>query len=204
VEGQNETEFDPVAGGKGWRDSGNKFYSLDASYVLSDKWRLTGYASYGDQTIRINHSTGYMADLNNRSTAVGLQVAGQATGQLQVGVNLTYINDINKYGIAANTGTAGDRLTGLTVTHRALRTSRRRPSGSTTSPIANRVGVYGQYMINRSSDIRLDVVYQKTKYDDWVWGRSPAPFVYADNTIVKQKVDQNVTMVAVTYIFRFR
>jgi hypothetical protein len=40
-----------------------------------------------------------------------------------------------------------------------------------------------------------------------VWGAgssSVLPFVYADNTIVKQKVDQSTTLVALTYIYRFR
>ena len=202
---KNKTDYDPVAGGKGWRDSGVSFYGLDATFALTDNWKLTGYASYGDQTIHINHSTGYMADLNNRSTAVGLALAGRATSQLQVGVNLTYINDINKYGVAANTGTAGDRLTGLTVTQ---------PSATNLAQAAvglqdvtyrkSIIGVYGQYMINKTSDIRLDVMYQKAKYDDWVWGSDSAPFTYADNTIVKQKVDQAVTYVAVSYIYRFR
>jgi MtrB/PioB family decaheme-associated outer membrane protein len=202
---ENDTEFDPVAGGKGWRDSGNTFYSLDASYVLNDKWRLSGYASYGDQTIRVNHSTGYKADLNNRSTAVGLQLAGQMTGPLQVGLNITYINDINKYGIAANTGTSGDRLTGLTVTQPSAANLAQAAIGLNDDTYRKSIlGVYGQYMINRASDIRLDIVHQRSKYDDWVWGNESAPFVYADNTIVKQKVNQNVTMVALTYIYRFR
>ena len=123
---------------------------------------------------------------------------------MQVGVNLTYVNDINKYGVAANTGTAGDRLTGLTVTQ---------PSATNLAQAAvglqdvtyrkSIVGVYGQYMINKTSDIRLDVMYQKAKYNDWVWGSESAPFTYADN-IVKQQVDQSVTLVAVTYIYRFR
>ena len=202
---KNKTDFDPVAGGKGWRDSGVSFYGLDASYALSDTWKLTGYASYGDQTIHINHSTGYMADLNNRSTALGLALAGQATSQLQVGVNLTYINDINKYGVAANTGTAGDRLTGLTVTQPSATNLAQAAVGLQDVTFRKSiVGVYGQYMINKTSDIRLDVVYQKAKYNDWVWGSETAPFTYADNTIVKQQVDQSVTLVAVTYIYRFR
>jgi hypothetical protein len=59
-------------------------------------------------------------------------------------------------------------------------------------------------MINRSPDVRLDIVHHRYKYDDWAWGIESAPFVDADNTIVKQKVNQNVTMVAVNYIYRFR
>ena len=202
---KNKTEFDPVAGGKGWRDSGNTFYGVDASFVVNDKWKLTGYASHGDQTIHINHSTGYLADLNNRSTALGLQLAGHATGQLQVGVNLTYINDINKYGVAAATGTAGNRLTGLTVTQPSATNLAQAAVGLQDVTYRKSVaGVYGQYMINKTSDVRLDVIHQKTKYNDWVWGSDTAPFNYADNTIVKQQVDQRVTFFAVTYIYRFR
>ena len=66
------------------------------------------------------------------------------------------------------------------------------------------MGVYGQYMINRASDVRLDVLHHRAKYDDWVWGSEAAPFVFSDNTIVKQKVNQNVTLFALTYIYRFR
>ncbi|MEQ1515247.1 MAG: MtrB/PioB family outer membrane beta-barrel protein, partial [Usitatibacteraceae bacterium] len=113
---KNVMPFDPVAGGKGWRDTGVSFYGIDVSYAISDAWKLTAYASQGDQTLHINHSTGYVADLHNRSEAFGLSLVGQASTRLQVGANLTYINDVNKYGVAAATGTAGDRRTGLTVT----------------------------------------------------------------------------------------
>jgi MtrB/PioB family decaheme-associated outer membrane protein len=201
----NETDADPAAGGKGWRDSGNKFYSIDAAYAVSDNWKLSGYASYGDQTIHVNHSTGYMAELHNKSTAVGLQLAGQATGALQVGANFTYINDINKYGIDAATGTAGDRLSGITVTQPSAANLAQAAIGlNDVTYRKTQFGVFAQYMLNKSSDVRFDVLYQKSRYDDWVWGSEGAYFVYADNTIVKQKESQSVTLFALTYIYRFR
>jgi MtrB/PioB family decaheme-associated outer membrane protein len=201
----NETGFDPVAGPKGWQDSKNDFYSIDASYAITDNWRLTGYASYGDMKIHVNHSNGYLAELRNKSTAVGLQLAGQATAQLLVGLNLTYINDVNKYGVAAATGTSGDRLTGLTVTQPSANNLAQAAIGLPDVTYRKSVaGVFGQYAINRFSDFRVDVVYNKYKYDDWVWGTSSNPFWYADNTTVRQQVDQSVTLVALTYIYRFR
>ncbi len=166
---------------------------------------MPGYASYGDQTIHINHSTGYVADLNNRSTALGLALSGQATSRLQVGVNLTYVNDINKYGVDAATGTLGNAQTGLTVTQPSATNLAQAAVGLPDVTFRKSiVSVYGQYMIDKRSDIRLDVAYQKTKYDDWVWGSATAPFNYADNTTVYQQVNQNVTFVAVTYIYKFR
>ena len=201
---KNVMPFDPVAGGKGWRDSSVSFYGIDVSYALSETWKLTGYASQGDQTIHINHSTGYIADLQNRSEAVGLSLAGPATKLLQVGANLTYVNDINKYGAAAATGTAGTRLTGLTVTQPSAINLAQAAVGLPDVVFRKSIlSVYGQYTLNRKSDIRLDVAHQKAKYSDWVWGTESAPFTYADNTIVRQQVDQSVTFVGVTYIHRF-
>ncbi len=202
---KNKTDFDPVAGGKGWRDSGVSFYGIDVSYVLSDTWKLTGYASQGDQTNHINHSTGYVADLKNRSEAVGLALTGRASSKLQVGANYTYVNDVNKYGVAAATGTAGDRLTGLTVTQASATNLAQAAVGVPDVTFRKSIfSVFGQYALDRKSDIRLDVTYFKAKYDDWVWGSAAAPFVYADNTTVTQQVDQAVTFIGVTYIYKFR
>jgi MtrB/PioB family decaheme-associated outer membrane protein len=202
---KNVTAFDPVAGGKGWRDSGVSFYGLDVSYVISDSWKVTGFASSGEQTIHINHSTGYVADLNNRSQAFGLSLTGQASKALQVGANFTYINDVNKYGVTAATGTAGDRLTGLTVTQPSATNLAQAAVGLPDVTYRKAIlSVYGQYTLDKKSDVRLDVAHQKAKYNDWVWGIPGAPFVYADNTSVNQQVDQSVTFVAVTYIYKFR
>ena len=201
---KNVMPFDPVAGGKGWRESKVSFYGVDVAYAVSDKWKLTGYATQGEQTTFINHSTGYIAELNNRSEAYGVSLMGQASTVLQVGANLTYVNDINKYGVAANTGIAGDRLTGLTVTPPSANNLAQAAVGLPDVVFRKSIlSVYGQYTLNRKSDIRLDVAHQKAKYSDWLWGTESAPFTYADNTIVRQQVDQSVTFVGVTYIHRF-
>ena len=201
---KNVMPFDPVAGGKGWRETKMSFYGVDASYAIADAWKLTGYASQGEQTNRINHSTGYLADLKNRSEALGMSLTGQASPVLQVGVNLTLINDVYKYGVAAANGTTGDRLVGITATP---------PSANNLAQAAvglpdvvfrkNLISVFGQYTLNKKSDVRLDVAHQKTKYNDWAWGTSTTFFTYADNTVVKQQVVQNVTYVGLTYVHRF-
>ncbi len=201
---KNVMPFDPVAGGKGWRDSKVSFYGIDASYAISDTWKLTGYASQGEHTTHINHSTGYIADLNNRSEAFGVALSGQASPLLQVGASFTYVNDVNKYGVAAATGTAGDRLTGLTVTQPNANNLAQAAVGLPDVVFRKSiVSLYGQYTLNKKSDLRLDIAHQKAKYNDWVWGTDGAPFVYADNTTVKQQVNQSVTFVGVTYVHRF-
>ncbi|MBL0125686.1 MAG: MtrB/PioB family outer membrane beta-barrel protein [Betaproteobacteria bacterium] len=202
---KNTMPVDPAAGGKGWRDSGVSFYGVDVTYALSDSWRLTGYVSQGEQTNHINHSTGYVGDLKNRSEALGMSLTGQASSKLQVGANLTYINDINKYGSAAATGTSGDRLTGLTVTQPSATNLAQAAVGLPDVTFRKAiVSVFGQYTLDKKSDVRLDLAHQKAKYDDWVWGTTNNPFVFSDNTSVKQQVDQTVTFVGVTYIYKFR
>ncbi len=201
---KNVMPVDPASGGKGWRDTGVSFYSLDMSYTISDAWKLTGFASVGEQTMHINHSTGYVGDLNNRSEAFGLTLTGKASSLLQIGASFTYINDINKYGAAAATGIAGDRLVGVTITQPNANNLAQAAVGLPDVTFRKTlVSVYGQYSLNRKSDIRLDLAHQKSKYDDWVWGTPTALFVFSDNTSVKQQVDQSVTFVGVSYIYRF-
>ena len=147
---------------------------------------------------------GWIAIVKSVCEAYGVSLVGQASTVLQVGTNLTYVNDINKYGVAANTGTAGDRLTGLTLTPPSATNLAQAAVGLPDVVFRKSIlSVYGQYTLNRKSDIRLDVAHQKAKYSDWVWGTESAPFTYADNTIVRQQVDQSVTFVGVTYIHRF-
>ena len=201
---KNTMLVDPVAGGKGWRQTRMAFYGVDVSYALSDTWKLTGYGSMGSQTNFINHSTGYMADINNRSEAYGLSLAGQASTKLQIGGNLSLENEINRYAAAANTGTSGDRLTGLTVTQPSANNLAQAAVGLPNVIYRKMIfSVFGQYALSKKSDMRMDVSFQRAKFDDWIWGTAANPFVFSDNTTVNQQVNQNVTFVGASYIYRF-
>ncbi len=201
---KNTMLVDPVAGGKGWRQTRMAFYGVDVSYALSDTWKLTGYGSMGSQTNFINHSTGYMADINNRSEAYGLSLAGQASTKLQIGGNLSLVNEINRYAAAANTGTSGDRLTGLTVTQPSANNLAQAAVGLPNVIYRKMIfSVFGQYALSKKSDMRMDVSFQRAKFDDWIWGTAANPFVFSDNTTVNQQVNQNVTFVGASYSYRF-
>ena len=91
-----------IAQGKGWRETGLKSYSVDASFAVSDKWKLTGYASQSHQDLKINHGTGYQADLKTRSDGFGVGFAGNPTPQLEIGAQLTYLLDNTRHGLAAS------------------------------------------------------------------------------------------------------
>jgi hypothetical protein len=165
-------------------------YSVDVSYAVSKNWRLTGYASRGDQTIAVNHS-GYMLDLKNTTDTFGIGAAG-TLGRYEIGADLSYLNDTNKYGLSTipgNTATvAAQNVVGL-------------PNVTFKQTVFN---LYGKAAIDKHSDVRVDLIHQRNKLDEWSWGYNGVPFIYADNTTVKLKQDQSVTFVGARYIYKFR
>lgn len=195
----NNMPSSALYGGKGWRESGVSLYSLDASYVLSEKFSLTAYASHGEQTQHINHSTGYMADLDNFNDSAGLGLKFKATSKLALTATLAYLNDRNKYGVAAASGVSGTTVTA--------------PSAANTAQAAvglpdatfRQVGLRlaGMYAIHPNADLRIDYGYSRVKFYEWQWGSNGVPFTYSDNTTVSMQNRQNVADVAIRYIYRF-
>jgi MtrB/PioB family decaheme-associated outer membrane protein len=196
-EDKNTTAFSPVAGGKGFRNTDYKLYSFDVSYVFSDKWSMTGYASYGDQTQHINHSSGYLLALKNRNDAVGLSVLGKLGSNFHVGANLSYLNDVNEYGINAATSNTGAPASAANQAQAAIGL----PDVKFKTTIFN---LFGTYALQKHGDLRFDLIHQRTKFVEWTWSNNGVPFAFADNSIVTMQPEQNVTLIGVSYIYRFR
>lgn len=180
----------------GMRDTDMRSYSLDAVYALSETWKLTGYWSQGDQSLYVNHSTGYLAELNNVSTTVGLGVVGRPTSRLEIGGNLSYINDSNRYGIAANPAAAA-----TAVANNTAQAAIGLPDVIFKQAALN---LFGKYALDKSASVRVDLIHQRTKLDEWTWGYNGVPFAYSDNTTVSMLQNQNVTFLGASYIYKFR
>ena len=193
---KNTAPFNAIAGGKGWRESAVKLYSVDASFALSDGWSLAAYASHGDQTQHINHSTGYMADLNNLNDTAGLSLTGKLSSKLQVGGNLSYMNDVNKYGLDANSSATGAPASAANLAQAAI---------GLPNVTFRQLGLklFGKYALNKKADVRVDLIHQRVKFNEWTWGNNGTQFAYADNTTLNMQPDQKVTFVGVTYIYKF-
>lgn len=181
-----------VPGGqlKGLQDTGMRLYSIDGSFVMSDAWKLNAYYSRGEQTIHVNHSTGYMAALKNTNDSFGLGITGTPTGRVKVGADLSYINDKNVYDQANSPGgTTGAFLAyGLPdVTFNQIR-----------------LKLFGEYAVQKNSYIRLDLIHQRSKLDEWTWGYNGVPFVYSDGTTVGAKQTQTVTFAGISYVYKFK
>lgn len=201
---KNTAPFNPVAGGKGWRDSSTRLYSVDASFAVSDNWKLTAFASHGDQTLHIDHSTGYKSDLNNLDDTFGFGVVGKATSRLAVGANLLFLRDVNKYGVAASTSTGGTLPGPLTVVAPTAANLAQAAIGLPDNTFRQTtLKLFATYELDKKSAVRVDLIHQRVKLQEWQWGNNGVPFVYADNTTVNMKQEQNVSFLGVTYVYRF-
>jgi len=178
---------------KGLRDGRMLLYSVDASYALSDAWKLTAYASRGDQVMRVDHSTAYMEDLNDINDAVGVGLVGKPSGRYEFGGNISYIQDRNAYGTQADSGAS--------AANKAQVAAFQLPDVVYRE---TRLNLYGKYSLDKHSDLRLDFVYADYYFTEWAWGASGVPFTYQDNTTVGIDPKQHVAYVGARYIYRMQ
>lgn len=172
-----------------------ELYGVDVSYRINDTTRLSAYYTYSEQTLKVAHSTGYIADLRDRNDTMGLGITGVLNPRIKWGGDLLWIKDNNQY----NTGL--DAL--ATPTNLAYFNS-----GLPFIPDATfrdfRIKLYGSYEVQKNGVVSLEVIHDRTKLDEWQWGYNGIPFLYSDNTTVNLKPDQNVTFVSVVYTYRFK
>jgi MtrB/PioB family decaheme-associated outer membrane protein len=170
----------------GLNDTDTFSFNADASYKLSDKWLLTGYASSGKQTLGMRQELGYVADLENANTTVGFGATGSISSKLEIGGNLSYLKDINRYKIGMTTGAA---------------LSNPPPDETYRSTVLK---LYAKYALDKASGIQVDLIHQRVRYDQWAWGNGGVPFAYTDNSSVSIQPAQNATFIGVRYSYKFK
>jgi len=179
---------------KGMRDSGYLLYSIDAALNLSEKWKLTGYWSQNDQEIHVAHSSGYNATIRTLNTTLGIGAAGKLSSRLEVGTDLSYLNDSTQYNqlldgsASANNKTFYNQQGGLPE----------------VSYDEFRLRLFGKYALEKNADLRVDLVHMRARLDEWTWGYGGTPFTYSDNTTVSFDHKQHVTFLGATYIYKWR
>ena len=178
----------------GVRNSDMEQIGLDASYALSSRWNLTGFLASGHQTLLQVRPAGVILDLDNRSTSLGLGFTGKPMDKLEIGGNVSWIDDRSSYGQSLEP-TANAGLASLLAATGGL------------PDIVFRQSIwkfYGRYEIDKQSELRLDLTHYRAQWDDWAWAYSGVPFAYSDGTVVGQQPEQIVTYVAVRYVYRWR
>ena len=82
---------------KGISEAGMSIYSLDATFRVSEDWNLTGYASTGDSTYNVAHSSAYMVKVKDTNVAFGASLKGKVSDRMRLTADLTYTSDKVKY-----------------------------------------------------------------------------------------------------------
>jgi len=165
--------------------------TVDAAYSLTERWRLTAYGSVGDQSFGEHDRPNYVADVKNSTMAWGVGTVGKLSGVLEVGANVTRTSDTTKYSLSADQGMSASNVS---------------QSAIGLPPVIfsdTRYGAYGKYSISKQSDLRLDLLYVRTRLEEWAWGYGGVPFTFSDNTTVTLNPHQHATFVGASYIHKF-
>ena len=175
----------------GLRQGDMSLLSVDGSFALTERWKLTAYGSVGTQKMNEADRANYIADTNNRSTAFGVGVSGSPSGVLEVGAGVSYVRDVTKYALSPDVATSANNV---------LQNAVGLPD---TKFSEARYGVFAKYALNKKSDVRLDVARIVSKLDEWSWGYNGVPFVYSDGTTITLNPEQKVTFLGARYIYKF-
>lgn len=156
----------------GLHDSRMNQFGVDWGYELSSKWAFNGYVSQGSQTLNQSQPAGYVLAFDNTNTGVGVGFTGKLASKLNVGGNLSYVDDKSVY-------QTGGGLPDIVYRQTVLK-------------------LFGNYALEKGSSVRLDFVHQHVSANDWAWGNQ---FAYSDGSTVTQSQNQNVNFIGVTYIY---
>lgn len=146
-----------------------RLYSIDASYVVSEKMKLNAWYSYdqnGSKQVayRSNGSGGNQPankyyDLEDTGNSFGLGLRAEATSRLNLGADLELFHSVSKYQqqIAPLNGAAPVAEANFVTGVPDIRSDRLRLS------------MFSTYALDKQSDVRLDVIHERWKTNDWTW-----------------------------------
>lgn len=173
----------------GVRRGNAQLVSLDASWTISDRWRLNGWLSRSvtrmDQADGTSVANLWTASLTNRTDTVGVGLRGQLTGTIDIGADAILGRDTSEYkqGAAA----ANSQIPDIRYDQTTLK-------------------LFGRYALDRDSNVRLDLVLDHRKTNDWTWNGtgSSGAYIYTDGSWIYQDPNQKIHFVGLTYNFAFR
>lgn len=194
---EDATDRYPGPNTYGLQEGKARLYTVDGSLRVTDAWSITGWVSRDDnkarETTQIDMTRTKFNNLRETGNAFGLGVRG-AIARLKVGGALERFRTVNKYEQTLSSGTI--------------------TAGLVPTPDINnrllRLNLFAEYPIQKNSDLRFNVIYERWKTDDWTWmmfpATGPTPWAYGtatDGTTVTADPKQNSTFVGVRYIYKF-
>jgi len=187
---ESRDDYGPASNPYGLTDGDARLVSLDADLAINQDWRLTAWASY-DETNAAQEYNNTSSRLKDTGTSLGLGIDGKASPRLNVGADLEWTRSKSEYEDMPSAAYS---------------------SGITPLPDirsrTTRLNLFAEYSLNKNSDLRLDVVHERWRTDDWTWEFSDGtPFIYGttiDGTSVYADERQSSTFVGARYIYKFR
>ena len=181
----------------GAREGTATMLSLDAGYVLSDKWQVSGWVSRND--IRSDQSTCvvpiftgvcpntiaaplWSASLRNAADSMGASLRGKPFAWLELGADGSYSRDASEYRLATHT------------------------PGASAGPLPDsyyriaRLNVFARYALRKDSDVRVTYNFERWTTDDWTWNT----WTYSDGTRVMQEPKQRIHFIGIAYSQRWQ
>jgi len=170
-------------------------FSIDAGYVLTDRWQVTGwytkYDTSAEQKTCVGASSSgvcpaagaspiWSATIKNLSDNIGLGLRGKPVEKVQLGADLSYSSIRDQFQQSALVGNPIASLPDVTTK-------------------LTRLNVYGKYALEKNSGVRLDYIYDRYQTDDWTW----STWMYADGTTLSQNPNQKVNFFAASYYVKF-
>jgi MtrB/PioB family decaheme-associated outer membrane protein len=188
---ENGTDSYTAPTNNGLRDTSMNLVDVDWTYALNDKWGVNGSLSQGKQSLKQAYYAGTVMSFDNTNWGVSVGLSGKPTATVQVGANLSYLDDKSAYAQSADATAPASVATRLATAGGLPDVNFRQTA----------LKLYASYALQNKSLVRLDLVHQRTSSNDWAWGYNGLPVTYSDGATVSQQPDQNVSFVGVTYIY---
>lgn len=165
--------------------------SLDADYKVAENWKLRAFVTANERTYNMQRTGDFELRMADNSVTAGIGFTGTPRGDFKVGGDLLLMRDVLHYVLKGQSTTAINTFAatgGLPDVKYTLA----------------RLNLYGEYVLNKASSVRLDYIYHRTFFNEWTWGLEGFPFLYSDNTTVSAKQRQSVSFIGARYVYRFK
>lgn len=175
----------------GVKEGTSDIFTLDANWTINDSWKANAFYSTEYIRLRVKGPIGpapvvanWKENTLDRADTFGLGIDGKVSEALTAGAKFEMTNSYGEF----------------------------KQNPSSASPLPNvenrerRLNLFGDYAIQKNSSIRLDVIYETYKTDDWQWRFATGnPFSYAiEGTRVTNDRDVSATFIGARYTYKFQ
>ena len=199
-----ETATDKYGSGDRWQglQKGKAdLYSLDATYQLSDAWQVAGWYSHNTNDAEFDNRRLTAGNIsrhrsqNDTGDILGLKLTGAFDEKTKVGAELSWSRDKTTFVQSQSDGAA--------LVDNALAVVAPEISSKVL-----KLSFFANYSLDKSSELRLDLAYQKWLSNDWQWTyQNGLPWQFGtgtDGSTVVTTPRQDATFIGARYVYKFQ